>query len=134
MECPIGLALALAVCIFAMLSGFDRDRVFYPTVLAVIATYYILFPVMGRSTPALVSESLAAAVFFIFAVIGFKKSLWVTVAALAAHGVFDFFHHLIILDPGVPIRWPGFCLGFDVVAAGFLATLLIRGRTLGTRS
>ena len=43
MEYVIGVVLAAAVCAVAMLAGFDRDRVFYPTLLIVIATYYILF-------------------------------------------------------------------------------------------
>jgi hypothetical protein len=37
MEYLIGVGLALAVCAFAMAAGFDRDRVFYPTMLIVIA-------------------------------------------------------------------------------------------------
>jgi hypothetical protein len=122
----IGLVLALAVCIFALLTGFDRDRAFYSTVVLVVAHYYILFAAMGATTPVLISESLAASAFVIFAVIGFKKSLWITAAALSGHGVFDFFHHLIIHDPGVPVWWPGFCMSFDVIAGAFLAMLLLR--------
>ena len=57
MEYLIGVGLAAAVCAFATLTGFDRDRVFYPTVVAVNATYYILFAVMGSSTAALVIAS-----------------------------------------------------------------------------
>jgi hypothetical protein len=126
MEYLIGAGLALAVCAFATLFGFDRDRVFYPTVLAVIATYYILFGVMGSSTRTLGFESLIAAAFFVLAVASFKKNLWLTVAALAGHGVFDFFHHLFIQNLGVPLWWPGFCLSFDIVVGGFLTMLLIR--------
>src|SRR5258708_6506653 len=70
MEYLIGVGLAMAVCVFAMLAGFDRDRVFYPTVVAVNATYYILFAVMGSSPSVLVVESLMAAVFFAVAVAG----------------------------------------------------------------
>ncbi len=94
--------------------------------LAVIATYYILFAVIGSSTPALTIESLVAVAFLAVAVVGFKKNLWWVVAALAGHGVFDFFHHLLIQNPGVPGWWPGFCLAFDVLASGFLAALLMR--------
>lgn len=126
MEYLIGVGLAVGVCAFAMLTGFDRDRVFYPTLVTVIATYYILFAAMGRSTPALVLEALTAGVFLALAVAGFKKNLWLIVVALAGHGVFDFFHHLFIQNPGVPVWWPGFCLAFDVLAGGFLAVLLIR--------
>jgi hypothetical protein len=126
MEYLIGAVLAAVVCAFAMLGGFDRDRVFYPTLLIVIATYYILFAVMGSSTRALAIEMLVAAAFLILALAGFKKNLWLVVPALAAHGVFDFFHHLVIRNPGVPVWWPGFCMSFDVLAAGFLALLLTR--------
>ena len=122
----IGLVLALAVCIFALITGFDRDRAFYPTVVLVVAHYYILFAAVGATTPVLISESLAAAAFVIFAVTGFKKSVWITVAALSGHGVFDFFHHLIIHNPGVPVWWPAFCMSFDVIAGAFLAFLLLR--------
>ena len=126
MEYLIGFVLALVVCGFATLVGFDRDRVFYPTLATVIATYYILFAVMGSSVPALTAESLMAGVFLALAVAGFKKNLWLIVAALAGHGLFDFFHHLFIQNPGVPVWWPGFCLSFDVLAGGFLAILLMR--------
>jgi hypothetical protein len=131
MEYLIGVVLAAAVCAFAMLAGFDRDRVFYPMLLAVIATYYILFAVMGNSTPALTIESLVACIFLVVAVVGFRKSLWLIVAALAGHGVFDFFHHLVIQNPGVPVWWPGFCLSFDVLAGGILAVLLARRSGFG---
>jgi len=67
-----------------------------------------------------------AGLFLAVAVVGFKKNLWLVVAALAGHGVFDFFHHLFIENPGVPMWWPGFCLGFDVLASGVLAALLMR--------
>lgn len=126
MEYLIGVGLAVAVCVFAVLAGFDRDRVFYPTLALVVATYYILFAVMGSSMSALAWESLMAAAFFALAVAGFKKNLWLAAAALAGHGVFDFFHHLLIQNPGVPVWWPGFCMSFDVLAGAFLAVLLIR--------
>ncbi len=126
MEYLIGAVLAAVVCAFAMLSGFDRDRVFYPTLLIVIATYYILFAAMAGSASALTLESLAAGAFLILAVVGFRKNLWLVVAALAGHGIFDFFHHSVIRNPGVPLWWPGFCLSFDVLAGGVLAVLLTR--------
>src|SRR3954451_22726503 len=104
MEYLIGVLLAVAVCVFALLTGFDRDRVFYPTVVAVNATYYILFAVMGSSTSALPWESLVTAAFFVLAALGFRKNLWLAVAGLAGHAAFDLIHHLLIQNPGVP-RW-----------------------------
>ena len=126
MEYLIGIILALGVCTFALLTGFDRDRVFYSTMVIVVAHYYILFATIGATTRVLLSESLAAAIFIVLSIVGFKKTLWIIAAALASHGVFDFFHHALIQDPGVPIWWPGFCMSFDVFAAAFLALLLLR--------
>jgi hypothetical protein len=128
MDIFIGITLALAVSVLAALVGFDRDRAFYPVVMVVIASYYALFAVMGGSLQALAAETVAMGVFVLAAILGFRKNLWLVVAALAAHGVFDFFHGHLIDNPGVPAWWPTFCLAYDGVAAGFLAWLLRRGR------
>jgi hypothetical protein len=121
-----GIVLALTVSGFATLVGLDRDRAFYPTVLVVIASYYVLFAVMGGSGHALAVETLVMTGFLLVAVVGFKKSLWLVVAALAAHGVFDLFHGRVVANPGVPVWWPAFCLTYDITAAAFLAWLLTR--------
>jgi hypothetical protein len=121
-----GIVLALTVSGLATLVGLDRDRAFYPTLLLVIASYYVLFAVMGGSGHALVVETLVTTGFLLVAVIGFKTSLWLVVAALAAHGVFDFVHARVVANPGVPAWWPAFCLTYDVTAAAFLAWLLWR--------
>lgn len=125
----IGVTLALAVAIFARVVGLDRDRSFYPTVMIVIAITYGLFALIGGSVQALGSESVGIAGFIVLAVLGFKFDLRWVVAALAAHGIFDFFHHHLIANPGVPVWWPPFCLAYDVTAAAVLAWILrTRGR------
>ena len=130
----IGVFLALAVGLFATVVGLDRDRAFYPTVTIVIALLYALFAVMGESTDALVRESLAGALFIGLAIVGFRWSLWVVVAALAGHGIFDFIHAGLISNPGVPQWWPEFCGAYDVTAAAYLAWLLTSGRTHASQS
>jgi hypothetical protein len=127
MEYLIGLILSVAVAGFATLTGLDRERGFYPTVLIVIASYYVLFAVMGGSSRALLVEILVAAGFLLFAMLGFKKSLWFAVVAIVGHGVFDFVHHWFIQNPGVPNWWPGFCGAFDVIFGAWLAMRLMRG-------
>ena len=122
----IGIVLALTVGVFARSVGFDRDRAYYPTVLIVIASYYVLFAVMGGSMRAVILESIVMSAFLGVAVLGFAFNVWFVVAGLAAHGVFDFFHGHIVTNPGVPEWWPAFCLAFDVGAAGFLAWLSSR--------
>lgn len=128
MALTIGLVLAIAVGVFARSSRLDRDRAFYPTVTIVVAAYYVLFAAMGASIREVILESLAGSVFVILAVYGFRSSLWVVAAALAAHGIFDFAHHLILTNPGVPVWWPRFCFAYDVAAAGYLSWLLQSGR------
>lgn len=128
MEYLIGFGLGAVVCAFAKFSGFDRERVFYPTVAAVVGTYYLLFAAMVSATQALALESLVACVFFALAVAGFKKSLWLIVVALLGHAAFDAVHHFMIDNPGLPIWWPGFCGSIDLFFGGYLA-LLLRRRT-----
>jgi hypothetical protein len=127
MAAIIGICLALAVGLFAAVVRLDRDRAFYPTVTIVVATYYVLFAILGGSRDALFMELGGAALFVIAAVIGFRGSLWITAAALAGHGLFDFVHARAIADPGVPHWWPAFCGAYDVVAGAFLAWRLRSG-------
>ncbi len=125
MEYLIGLLLSLAIAGFANRIGFDRDGSFYPTVLIVIASYYVLFAMMGASQRTLWIEIAIACGFSLLAILGFKRNLWFVVAALVTHGVFDFVHHLFIENPGVPHWWPGFCLAVDVVLGALLALRLL---------
>jgi hypothetical protein len=125
----VGVVLAAVIGEVAALVGLDRDRASYPTVTIVIASYYALFAVMGGSMTALAIESAAAALFVGAALAGFRSTPWLVVAALAAHGVFDFFHARFIANPGVPAWWPPFCLAYDVTAAAGLAWLLARPST-----
>lgn len=129
MEYAIGIAAAIAVGLFGTLIGFDKDRSFYPVVLIVIATLYLLFAVQAGSTGALVAETIPALGFVAGAALGFRKTPWLVVAGLALHGVFDFFHYALIANPGVPVWWPGWCLAYDVVAAAYLAALIIVRRS-----
>ena len=123
----VGALLAQLVSGFARLVGLDRDRAFYPTVLIVVASYYVLFAVMGGSMRALVLELVVMGVFTVCAVAGLQYRMWLVVTGLAAHGLFDVVHARIIDNPGVPAFWPAFCMAYDIAAAGCLAWLF-RGR------
>lgn len=84
MEFIVGIALALFVCGSASLLGMDRDRVFYPTILIVIASYYVLFAVMDGSHKVLLSEIAYSAVFTGIAVAGFGRNSWLVAGALTS--------------------------------------------------
>lgn len=122
----IGIVLAAVVAVFARIVGFDRDKAFYPTVLIIVGAFYVLFAVMAGGGRGLVIELLGFAIFAGLAVLGFRTSLWIVAAGLAAHGVFDFVRHNWFPGPGAPEWWPAFCGGYDVAAAIALAAILLK--------
>jgi hypothetical protein len=122
----IGIALAPVIVVLGRLSGLDRDRAMYPIALIVIAAYYVLFATMGgpQSLPA---ELIAATIFTVIAIIGFRTSLWWVAAGIACHGLFDWVvHPHLIANPGVPVFWPAFCGSIDVALGVLVAMLLFR--------
>ena len=131
MPYAVGLTLSAAVAAFARVVGLDRDRAFYPTVVIVVAAYYVLFAAMTGSVETVLLESVGMSLFLAAAVIGFKWNVWIVVAGLAGHGVFDGLHGYILDNPGVPHWWPAFCLTYDVGAAVWLAWLIRRDRARG---
>jgi hypothetical protein len=124
----IGVVAALAVGLLGTTTRMDRDRAFYPVATIVIASYYLLFALLGHSTRALVLDAAIGAAFLIAAVAGFRQSLWIVVVALAGHGLLDLTHAALLDNPGVPAWWPAWCLAYDVTAAAYLAWLLRSGR------
>ena len=122
----IGVVLALAVCTSAAAIRMDRDRALYPAMVAVVASYYVLFAVMGGGARVISVEVLIAAVFVIAGSLGFRRNLWIAAAALVAHGLMDAVHGRLVSNPGVPVWWPGFCGAYDVTAGVFLAWVLTR--------
>jgi hypothetical protein len=63
LEYLIGLILSVAAAGFATAIGLERERASYPTVLIVIASYYVLFAGMGVSSRALLVEIVVASGF-----------------------------------------------------------------------
>ena len=120
----VGISLAAAVSLFARLVGFDREKGFYPFVLIIVGSLYVLFATMAGSGSEILVEAIIGAVFVALAVIGFRLSLWFIVAGLALHGLFDFVRGDVLPGTGVPSFWPAFCGSYDVVAAAILAALV----------
>ena len=94
--------------------------------LIVIAAYYVLFAVMGASGMTIGAETAVALGFLLLALVGFKRNIWLVVAAIAGHGVFDLLHHSFIDNPGVPVWWPGFCAAADITLGAWFAVRLLK--------
>jgi hypothetical protein len=121
-----GLVMALAVGILAPVTRMDRGRALYPAVLVMIAALYGLFAAIDGTPAVIVTEVACMTPFAALALLGFRRSLWIVVGALACHGVYDFVHARIVTNTGVPSWWPVFCLAYDATAALYLAFLLTR--------
>src|SRR5512140_1921429 len=98
MEYLIGVVLALAVAAYARLVGLDRAPGFYPPVLIVVASFYVLFAVMGASGRVTITEILAGSVFAVLATLGFLRNPWLLAIGLVGHGLFDAVHHFVIAN------------------------------------
>jgi hypothetical protein len=123
----VGIVSALLTSLLGRVAGFDRDRAFYPTILIVVASYYVLFAAIGGSGQTLVAETAVMMVFVAAAVAAFRGRMWIAAAGLVGHGVFDLLvHRHMIENTGMPAWWPPFCAAYDVAAGLFLAWLLAR--------
>jgi hypothetical protein len=95
-------------------------------VLVVIASYYVLFAVVGGSSHALIGELVIAVVFSTVAILGALFFPTVVGIGILAHGLFDLAHDSIIENPGVPAWWPAFCASIDVLLG--LWVIILRSR------
>lgn len=119
-EVFIGIISGSLIIISGKMTGFEKDKSFYPLILIFISLLYVLFASIDQGISVIVVESLIAAVFISFAIAGFKgNTLWVP-TGYAIHGFFDILHPHIVNNSGVPEWWPGFCLGIDEVIALYL--------------
>lgn len=119
----VGVLLGVGIAALGKFTRFDQERSFYFTVLVVIASYYVLFAVMGGSGHALIWELIVAAVFSTVAIVGALFSPMLVGMGIVAHGLFDFVHDGIVENAGVPTWWPGFCGSIDVVLGLWVISL-----------
>ena len=130
MPIVVGVLLAIAIAAVAKFTRFDEERSFYSTVLVIIASYYVLFAVLGGSGHALVWELVIAVVFSTVAIIGALFLPTLVGTGIIAHGLFDLVHDILIENSGVPTWWPTFCGSLDVLL-GLWVIALTRSRPNG---
>ncbi len=87
MEYMVGTLSAVALLVFGKISGFDRDRSFYPTVLIVIGFLYVLFGALDGRASVVLIEMAFALVFTAIAIFGYKRGCLIVATGIAAHMV-----------------------------------------------
>lgn len=119
----IGGLLGAVIFVFARWQRYDRESAFYPTVLIVIASYYVLFAVISADRFALVVQLAIAVVFIALAIVGRNLDGRIVAVGIVLHGLYDMAFHWFGGGGGVPEWWPAFCgiidlvLGLAVLAA-----------------
>ena len=63
-----GVGLAVVLAVFGKLTGYEKDRSFFPTLLIVIASYYLLFAILDGSVSTILIEIAVAAFFIVLAI------------------------------------------------------------------
>jgi hypothetical protein len=109
-----GVGLAVVLAIFGKLTGYEKDRSFFPTLLIVIASYYMLFAILDGSVSTILIEIAVASIFIVIAIWGSYQFPLIVGAGIALHGIFDFMYGHFYLNNGVPVWWPAFCAGIDI--------------------
>jgi hypothetical protein len=109
-----GVGLAVVLAIFGKLTGYEKDRSFFSTLLIVIASYYLLFAILDGSVSTIFIEIAVAAIFIFLAIWGSYQFPLIVGAGIALHGIFDFMYGYLYVNNGVPVWWPAFCAGIDI--------------------
>jgi hypothetical protein len=98
----------------------------YAMGVAVIAAIYIGFSVADGRPRVIAVETAVATVFLVVAAAGVTGTAWLLVAALAGHGVKDYWQHRTHFVANTR-WWPAFCAVVDVVVAASLAVAILTG-------
>ncbi|MCB1049512.1 MAG: hypothetical protein H6510_12515 [Acidobacteria bacterium] len=120
----VGILLAIVLAFGAKLTGAEKDRSFFPTLMIVIATYYVLFAVMAGQ--GIVSEILIAALFSLAGMWGAQRMPLLVGSAIFLHGVFDFVRPFFLANHGAPDWWPGFCGSVDIPLGAWVMWFSLR--------
>ena len=122
-----GLGLAVGLILLGRLTGFGRERSYYPMLVLVIASYYPLFAFMAGQNPML---ELACAAAFMALALGpvIWGQAWILVGvALVAHGLFDLWLPGHAGHAAGPVWWAPFCAAVDLPLGLWVIWLYARG-------
>lgn len=115
-EIIVGVSAGAAIAFSAHILKFDQDRSFYPTILIVIASCYVLFAMLAQQGAR--GEIIVSIVFIALAIAGHIGWYWIVGLGFFLHGFYDLGHALWGGGGHLPERWAGFCFGADLILGG----------------
>jgi hypothetical protein len=128
-EAGAGAVLAALLIWRMRRRGRARERRAYGTWLLVAALVYVGFAFTGIAPPVRVGLEVAgAALFAPVAIAARARPAWLLAAGWAAHVAWDLTLHPRVTTGYWPPWYPGLCVGFDLLLAGYV---LLRFRDSG---
>lgn len=126
MEYIFGIVLASLTASIANLFRFENRQLFYSVVLMVIAACYAVFALYIGHRSELIMETSVGLAFFVLAVMGYYRNMWLIVIGLLAHSIYDLIHQYFLPYDGNPKWWPAFCYAYDLTVAMWLVLYVKR--------
>ena len=109
------------------------DALAWPMFLVTLPIYYALFGVLALDGTVVIKELLYGLPYIITGLLVWrmrsKAALVVIALAWFSHGLYDFYHDVFFVNPGVFSWYPAFCAFVDIVVAAYI---LLSYRRLST--
>jgi len=120
-----GILAAILIYYYRGLSN-RGARKFFANTLVLAALIYVGFALVGflfgwASISWLLIEFLGVAIYFAFARVGLRRTVWLLSLGWAFHVFWDIGLHFSDKITFVPSFYPGACIGFDLVFAAYIA-------------
>lgn len=100
------------------------DSAAWPLFLVTLPVYYMLFGVLAMDASVVWKEFLYGLPYIATGLVVWRmRSAWSLVViglAWLSHGLYDFYHDLFFVNPGVFSWYPAFCALVDIAVAGYL--------------
>lgn len=120
-------AIAGLVLVFYLRRYDDRKKLHIASVALFLAAFiYILFALYEFHPLWIMVEVTGLLLFLMFIWMGYQYSFWFLSMGWLLHVVWDVGFHPAEAAPYIPHWYPWLCVGFDVIAALYVAVILLR--------
>jgi hypothetical protein len=105
----------------------DLSYTFFAVVLGLAAGVYPGLAMADSQNGRPLLQWIAAVAFISLGMVGLWYSPLILAGAWVLHAFWDLLHHITSLGDGIPEGYPGFCLSYDLLLAGFVAYMWAAG-------